>query len=163
MSRFADLLIALEGLPSSRLISSTVLFPWIECVHVLSIVVVVGTIAMVDLRLLGFKARERGARSLIREVLKYTWIAFGCAAVTGFLLFASAATVYVDNPAFRIKAVLLVLAGLNMAYFHLLPYRSIHLWDELVSPPLKTRIAGGLSLACWIGVVAAGRWIGFIQ
>ncbi len=163
MSSLADILIALEGLPSSQLISSTILFPWIESLHVLSIVLVVGTIAMVDLRLLGLRARERGARSLIGEVLKYTWVAFGCAALTGLLLFSSAATIYAANPAFRIKAVLLALAGLNMAYFHLLPYRSIHLWDELVSPPLKARIAGGVSLACWIGVVAAGRWVGFIQ
>jgi uncharacterized membrane protein len=154
--------IALENLPPFRTISSTILFPWIESLHVLSIVLVVGSIAMVDLRLLGFRARERGVRSLIGEVLTYTWAAFACAAVTGLLLFCSSASGYVANPAFRIKAVLLVLAGLNMVYFHLLPYRTVHLWDDLVHPPLRARIAGGISLACWIGVVAAGRWIGFI-
>lgn len=162
MSSLDALWRGLEALPTSRLISSTVLFPWIECLHVLSIVLVVGTIAMVDLRLLGFRAGERGAKSLIAEVLPYTWIAFACAVVTGLLLFASAASVYAANPAFRIKTVLLILAGLNMAYFHLLPYRSIHLWDELVHPPLRARLAGGISLACWVCVVAAGRWVGFV-
>jgi hypothetical protein len=159
----ADVWSFLEGLPSSQAIASGVLFPWIESIHVLALVVVVGAIAMVDLRLLGFRAHERGVRHLIREVLPYTWVGFGFALVSGFLLFASSASTYAENIAFRFKLCLLLLAGANMLYFHLLPYRSVHLWDELIHPPLRARIAGGVSLCCWIGVVAFGRWIGFIQ
>jgi len=154
---------ALEAQPYAQAIAGGVLFPWIESVHVLAAATVVGTIAMVDFRLLGFKANERGVRRLIAEVLPCTWAAFALALVTGFLLFSSSATTYAVNPIFWAKASLLALAGLNMIYFHLLPYRSVHLWDELATPPWRARIAGAISLCCWVGVVACGRWIGFSQ
>jgi hypothetical protein len=83
--------------------------------------------------------------------------------VTGFLLFSSSATTYAVNPFFQAKVVLLALAGANMVYFHLLPYRSIHLWDDLTHPPTRAKVAGALSLCCWAAVVACGRWIGFSQ
>src|SRR4030081_680805 len=66
-----------------------IIFPWIECVHVLAIVLVVGTISIVDLRLLGIASPERAVRRLMRDVIPYTWGAFAAAAITGFLMFAS--------------------------------------------------------------------------
>ena len=66
---------------------STWLFPTIETLHVLCIVLVVGTIMIVDLRLLGLASRERAASAVIREMLPWTWGAFALAAVTGGLLF----------------------------------------------------------------------------
>ena len=56
----------------------------------------------------------------------------------------------------------MLLAGVNMALFHLLPYRTVHLWDVLTHPPLGAKIMAGLSLALWIGIVCCGRWIGFV-
>lgn len=152
---------ALEATPFATAIAGGVLFPWIESVHVLAAATVVGTVAMVDLRLLGFRSGERGVRRLIAEVLPYTWAAFGVAAISGFLLFSSSATTYAVNAWFLAKFALLVLAGLNMAWFHLLPYRTVHLWDELIHPPARARVAGALSIALWVGVVACGRWVGF--
>ena len=154
---------ALEATPFARAIAGGVLFPWIESLHVLAATTVVGTIAMVDLRLLGLRSNERGVRKLISEVLPYTWTGFAVAAVSGFLLFSSSATTYAVNPFFQAKVVLLILAGINMTFFHLLPYRSIHLWDELIHPPRRAKVAGALSLCCWAAVVACGRWIGFSQ
>jgi len=60
-----------------------ILFPWIESVHVLAIVLVVGTISIVDLRLLGVASRGLAVRSVMREVIPYTWGAFVLAALTG--------------------------------------------------------------------------------
>ncbi len=68
------------------------LFPWIESVHVLAIVTVVGTISIVDLRLLGLASVDRAVGRLTRELLPCTWIAFAIAAFTGALLFSSKAT-----------------------------------------------------------------------
>lgn len=137
------------------------LFPWIESFHVLAIVLVVGTISIIDLRLLGVPAHRSGLRRLMADVLPLTWCAFCVALVTGFLLFASAAAKYGGLPAFQIKMALLVLAGLNMTFFHVVTFRSIHLWDELIETPIAAKLAGGGSLCLWISVLVFGRLIGF--
>src|SRR5262249_49990520 len=76
-----------------------VLFPWIESLHVLAIALVVGTISIVDLRLIGLASRNRAVTILMREVLPYTW--FGVAVITGLLLFSSNAPKYAHNFYFR--------------------------------------------------------------
>jgi hypothetical protein len=137
-------------------------FPWIESIHVLAIVLVVGTIAIVDLRLIGYASHRRGARQLIVELLPYTWAAFLLAVVTGSLLFISNAVKYSENTIFLVKMGLLVAAGVNMAIFHMGAYRKIADWDDALPPPASARFAGASSLALWIAVVICGRWIGFI-
>ena len=137
------------------------LFPWIESVHVLAIVIVVGTISIVDLRLLGLASVDRAVGRLTRELLPCTWIAFAIAAFTGALLFSSKATEYAHNFFFVGKMVLLALAGMNMAVFHAFVGRKIAAWGDAARPPLPARMAGGISLVLWISVVAFGRWIGF--
>ena len=137
------------------------LFPWIESVHVLAISLVVGTISVIDLRLLGLPAHRQGVRQLMADVLPYTWGAFALAAVTGFLLFSSAAVKYSGELVFQMKMLLLALAGANMAVFHLVTFRNIHLWDEMLDTPAAARLAGGGSLALWLCVVVFGRLIGF--
>ncbi|MDB5675308.1 MAG: hypothetical protein JWM65_2290, partial [Sphingomonas bacterium] len=92
------------------------LFPWIESFHVLAITLVVGTIAIVDLRLLGYQSHRRGAKQLIRDMLPFTWGMFAIAATTGSLMFISNAPAYWADTQFRIKLGMIVLAGLNMAF-----------------------------------------------
>jgi hypothetical protein len=140
---------------------SGVLFPWIESIHVLMATTVVGTIAIVDLRLIGYASHRRGARQLILDLLPYTWAAFALAATSGFLLFTSNALGYAANTQFLCKMIFLVLAGINMAIFHLTAYRQIGQWDDALPPPLGARIAGATSLVLWIVIVFFGRWIGF--
>ncbi len=136
-------------------------FPLIECVHVLAITFVVGTVAMVDLRLLGVASRTRAVSRLTKEILPWTWGGFVVAVITGGLMFSSAAVKYSNNIPFRLKFVIMVLAGINMLVFHVATQRSVGQWDEHASPPLGAKVAGGLSILCWLGVIATGRWIGF--
>jgi hypothetical protein len=147
--------------PLARLIRENELaFPWIETAHVLAIVTVVGSISIIDLRLLGWASRERSVSRLTREVLPVTWTAFVLAAASGFLLFISNAPTYSHNAYFRAKLVLLVLAGLNMLSFHAFTFRGVQRWDTSATPR-AARIAGACSLTLWALVVVAGRWIGF--
>lgn len=141
--------------------SNEVLFPWFESVHVLAITLVLGSISVVDLRLLGLASRKRPVSQLIREVLPITWSAFAVAAITGFTLFSSNAVEYAHNFPFQMKMVIMLLAGLNMLVFHLVTYRGIAEWNEATRTPFAARFAGGFSLAAWIAIVAFGRWIGF--
>jgi len=157
-----DLLSGLQSLPFPTLVGEDgSLFPWIESVHVLAITVVVGTILIVDLRLIGLASRGRKITDMIEEITPYTLGAFVVAACAGAVLFSSNAVKYAGNVPFLIKMVLLLLAGANFGVFHLLVYRDSEQWAHLASPPWKTRIAGGLSLALWVSIIAFGRWIGF--
>lgn len=140
---------------------STWLFPTIETLHVLSIVLVVGTIMIVDLRLINVASRRRPVSELMRETLPWTWVAFICAVITGSMLFSSSAVKYSQNGPFEGKMLLLLAAGINMAIFHLGAYRKVALWDRDAMTPTGARIAGGVSLAIWVTVVSLGRWIGF--
>jgi hypothetical protein len=136
------------------------LFPTIETVHVFALVLLVGTIMTVDLRLLGLANKERPFSQVAAEMLPWTWIAFGVAALAGVLMFSSKALTYYGNIPFRVKMLCLLLAGINMAMFHRLGTRHLKIWDH-GPPPRGARFAGGASLLLWMIIVAAGRWIGF--
>jgi hypothetical protein len=152
----------LHDLPlSSAIRVSAWMFPTIESAHVIAITTVIGSIAIVDLRLLGVTSHRKPVTELSTEVLPWTWAFFMVAAITGGLMFMSKAPAYFGNTPFRLKMVLLACAGLNMVAFHFLIYRSVHRWDRDVPTLRSAKIAGLLSLTFWIGVVAAGRWIGF--
>ena len=162
MDFIATILKWLESTPLSIFIlESEWAFPTIESIHVIAIALVVGTISIVDLRLLGLASTKRGFTELSHEVLPWTWLAFAVAVIAGLLLFISHATEYFGNTAFRIKLLLILLAGLNMMYFHLFTCRKVSEWDRSVAVPPAGRIAGGISLLCWIAVIGFGRWIGF--
>lgn len=139
-----------------------VFFPWIESVHVLALVVVVGSIAILDLRLLGKKLMDRPVVDLISNLLPITWIAFMIAAVSGGLLFSSKAIIYIHNNYFLLKIVFLMLAACNMLYFHFFTQRNVYTWGRAHAiPPKSAVIAGILSLCLWAFIVGFGRWIGF--
>ena len=149
--------------PAVAISESEWLFPAIETFHVLALTMVFGSIAMLDLRMLGLANRSLGVKQLSGEVLPWTWSAFVIAAISGALMFISAATKYYGNIPLRIKIALLALAGANMVVFHLTGYRSVATWDHSMPTPRSARIAAGLSLSLWIGVVFAGRWVGFVD
>jgi hypothetical protein len=153
----------LESTPPAIAISeSSWLFPGIESIHVLAIALVVGSITMVDLRLLDINLRERPVGELIAEVLPWTWVSFAVAACSGALMFSSNASHYWGTVPFRAKMLLLSLAGINMVVFHATIYRSVDIWGRRPPTPRNAKISGGVSLGLWIGVVTLGRWIGFV-
>ena len=141
---------------------SSWLFPGIESIHVLAITLVVGSITMVDLRLLNINLREQAAGDVIADVLPWTWSSFAVAVCSGALLFSSNASHYWGTVPFRAKMLVLALAGLNMVVFHATTFRSVEVWGRQAQMPAAAKISGGLSLALWIGVVTLGRWIGFV-
>jgi uncharacterized membrane protein len=137
------------------------LFPVIESVHVLAICLVVGSILVVDLRLLGLASVNRPVSRLTHSILPLTWCAFAVAVVSGGLMFISNAAKYLGNGYFIAKMALIAVAGLNMIIFHAISAKDMPKWENGPRPPLPARVAGGLSILLWIAVVACGRWIGF--
>jgi hypothetical protein len=137
------------------------LFPLIESVHVLAICLVIGSILVVDLRLLGLASIDRPVSRVTSGILPLTWSAFAVAIASGSLLFISNATKYLENGYFDAKIILICLAGLNMAIFHAISAKDLPKWENETTPPLRARLAGGLSILLWVSVVTCGRWIGF--
>ncbi len=136
-------------------------FPVIESTHVIGLTLVFGTIAIVDLRLLGLASTNRPFQRLADDTLKWTWVAFVLTAVTGTLMFMTNASVYFHNTYFRVKIALLFLAAFNMLVFEVTTRRAVGQWDRDASAPPLGRLVAAVSLVIWIGVIVTGRMIGF--
>lgn len=146
---------------STRLRESDWTFSWIETAHVLSIAAMAGTIAIVDLRLLGLLFRRQPVSRLIAQVTPVTWVGFALMAVSGALLFIAQPERNAANPAFQIKLALLALAGVNLLVFHRVIFRNAVLWDARPNPPAPVRVAGAVSLALWATIIVLGRLIAY--
>jgi hypothetical protein len=137
-------------------------FPIVETLHVIFLALVFGSIALVDLRLLGLGGRQQPFTKVYRELISWTWWAFLLAAISGAMLATGKIEDYIHSPQVFWKFFLMALAGLNMLLFHFGTFQRVQQWDTMESPPARARLAGAFSLACWIGVVFFGRWIGFV-
>ena len=138
------------------------LFPAIETVHLLGMAALVGTVAALDLRLLGWAMRRERVSAWAAKLLPWAWAGFAVQVVTGALLFSSEAVKVFSNPAFRLKMLLIFLAGMHALIFHWIVYRDVANWDDSTLLPMKARVAGFVSILLWVGIVAAGRFIGFV-
>lgn len=132
------------------------LYPGVEIVHILGFVLLVGGVAMFDLRLLG-AVRGVGVASLAQSLLPWSWVGLAVAVPSGLLMFAAHATELAANPAFQIKLVLLLVAGLNAWLFH----RRLMPRAPLESTP-SARLAAAVSLLTWVGVIACGRLLAYL-
>ena len=159
---FVELWEWLQGHPTSQYIGFTGWFPFLESMHVLAIGLVVGTILMVDLRLLGMSALSYPVSRMVRELTPWTWGAVVVAMVTGVGMFVTRAPAYVENPAFQLKLVFLVLAFVNMTFFQFRTYPRVQAWERTAPMPAQAKAAGAASLVLWAAIIVAGRWTGHI-
>lgn len=150
-----------SGSISAAVRESAWLFPAVESVHVIAITLVVGSILIVDLRVLGWASRQERVTDITSSILPWTWGVFCVAAISGFTLFAAKAHTYFGNFNFQAKMVLMAVAFINMLVFHLIPFRSVRSWDIGRPAPFLAKLACGVSLTLWVLIVAMGRWIGF--
>jgi len=137
------------------------LYPVVETVHITGFAVLVGAVALFDLRVLGC-ARSLPVRALGRHLLRWALASLLLVVPAGVLLFSSQPLEFIANPVFRLKLALLAMAGLNAASFHAGVYRSVATWDmERPAPPLA-RAQAALSLLLWISVIACGRMLAYV-
>jgi hypothetical protein len=163
MTEFAVFLEALQELPLFQLIAeSSWIFPALESIHVAALGLVVGSILVVDLRLLGLSWRHDNVAKVAAELLPITWIGFAVAVLSGVLMFGSSAVRYSGNPAFLAKLLFLGLAGLNMAIFHKFVFSTVFEWGSALPTPMGARVAATFSIVFWLVILVCGRWIGFI-
>ena len=137
------------------------LYPSIEILHIVGFVTLVGSIAMLDLRLLGL-SRELPVRRLAGHLLPWTLGSLLVIVPTGLLMFAAHASDFITNRAFVLKMALITAAGLNAVAFHLGPYRSVAQWDSTAGTPAAAKIHAAASLSIWIGVITCGRLLAYL-
>lgn len=152
----------LQALPlASGVKESSWQFPVIESIHSLAISVMIWPAALVDLRLLGLAMRRRAVSSVTGQFLPWVWIGFTVMVMSGAVLFASEAVKCYKSPFFRVKLILIAIAGLNALVFHKTVFADANSWDEDPRLPWRARVAGACSLAVWIGVIAMGRGLAY--
>jgi uncharacterized membrane protein len=146
---------------SVALRESLYMYPLIESTHVLSLTLFVGLAVMLDLRLLGLTLKNVPVSEMLDRVLPWIKVGFAIMMVTGVLLFYAIPVRNYQNLFFRIKVIMLLLAGLNVWLFHTRVERRIADWDLDPVAPKAARVAAGISLFLWAGIVVAGRMIAY--
>ncbi len=152
---------ALHALPLAAWIrGSPWAYPAVETAHIIALALLFGSIALVDLRLLGV-SRALPVSVLLRHALPLSMLAFTLAAATGSLLFLTHADELVGNRVFVVKMGLIMLAGVNAAVFHSGSHAGVRTWDSGCAAPLAARVGAGISLLLWTSVITCGRWIAY--
>ena len=136
-------------------------YPIVESVHVLTLTLFLGLTLMVDLRLLGASLSAMPVSQVLRRLAPWMLAGFTVMVVSGSLLFYAAPVRTYFNIFFRLKMVFLLMAGVNLAVFHFATSRTIAQWDLDRRPPLRARLAGGVSLALWATIAVCGRMIAY--
>ena len=136
------------------------LYPSVEIVHITGIALLVGSIAILDLRLLGL-SRSLPVRRLAAHILPWSIASFALIVPSGLAMFVAHANDLLSNPLFAVKMCLILLAGANAGILHAGVFRSAGQWDVDVMPPLAARAAAAASLLLWISVIACGRLLAY--
>jgi len=136
-------------------------YPVIESIHVWTMAVFFGSVAMFDLRLLGVTMRKVPASEVVDRLLPLTIAAFVIMVISGTLLVLAIPLRSYQSIFFRFKMLLLLLAGLNVWLFHSRIYPKVTAWDVDGAPPRAAKVAGAVSLVLWIGIIFSGRMIAY--
>jgi len=160
----------METLPTMGLIEASAigvamrqslwLYPIVEIVHLAGIGLLFGSIAILDLRLLGL-SRGVPVRRLAAHVLPWTAASFLLIVPSGLAMFVAHAGDFIASPVFALKMGLILAAGVNAAVFHAGAMRTASDWDVNRAPPRAARVAAALSLLAWVSVIACGRLLAY--
>lgn len=136
-------------------------WPLAESLHFIGLTMLIGSIGLIDLRILGL-GRGIPIASLHRFV-RFTIAGFALNLVTGSMFVTAMPDQYFLNRAFQFKLVFLTLAGLNVLAFYTTQFRQLKQLGPQQEAPFPARLMAGLSLLCWIGVITAGRLLTFYR
>ena len=146
---------------SQYLRESELAFPLTEAVHLIGLGISVGTIVWVDLRLMGKVMRDVRISEVVSRLQPWAIGGFTVMMLSGLLLFLGKPDNYYSTVAFKLKMLLLPLAGLNVLVFHRRVFPNVARWDEGVAAPWQGRMVGAVSMSLWIVIIVLGRWTAY--
>jgi hypothetical protein len=135
--------------------------PIVQTCHILSIAAIMGSIVLIDLKVLGLALPSQTTGDLVRRLMPWTWSALPVLAVSGLVFILARPRSYVVNPVFRAKFLMLLPAVVLAVVFARLAAREEEFWDRSRPRRIAARVIALLSLTLWTGVVLAGRWIAY--
>lgn len=136
------------------------MYPIVEIVHIVGFVILVGSVAMFDLRVLGLSPALPVQR-LGRHLLRWSLASLLLIVPAGLMMFSAHPQDFIGNRIFLLKMLLIMTAALNAAMFHMGTYRSVDQWDVLVPAPVSAKLHAALSLLIWIAVISCGRLLAY--
>jgi len=143
---------------------STWAYPYVQLIHFTGLSLWVGTSVAVDLRLLGVGRRaaaaDKPAAELSDALFFWNWFGFLIAVTGGFMLFATAASTFIVNPAFRLKVGVLLPLALIV---HIVIQSQARAWDRAAVKPLVARIAGLGEILFWFAIATAAASIPYFE
>jgi hypothetical protein len=145
----------------SSIRESAYVYPVIMSIHLTCIALFGGMIAITDLRLLGWALPGRSIADVVNGLRRWKRLGFAIMVSMGLLLAGSKAETYYPNPYFWLKLSLLGLALIHGIIFRQLVYNHPEQMDASPTPPGRAKVAGAVSLVLWIGILCAGRMIGY--
>ena len=141
--------------------SSKWAWPVLESLHFFGMSLLIGTVGVFDLRLMGF---ARGIPyAALHRLIPIGISGFILNASTGLFFLSGAPDQYLYNRAFIVKVACMLVAGLNVAFFYARVFARLQRTGAEADPPFGARLAGGVSLTAWIGVMSAGRLLTFFR
>ena len=146
---------------SVALHESLYMYPLVESAHVLTLCLFLGMAIMFDLRLLGVTMTSVPMTEIRKKLGPWMAGGFVVMVITGALLFYAIPLRSYQNLFFRLKMILMLVAGLNVWLFHSRVYPKVIGADTAAAPPRAARRAGALSLVLWIGIIISGRMIDY--
>lgn len=144
-----------------QIMNMTWTWPAVESVHFLGLTLLFGSIAAWDCRLLGV---GRGVPiGAFHRLIPFAVLGFAINVTSGIGFLMAAPDQYIYNPAFHLKMLLVALAGVNVLVFYLTIFRRLADLGPSAPTPLRVKMSGAVSLACWMGVIVCGRMITFYR
>lgn len=134
-------------------------YPTLETLHVMGMALLVGVLGLTNLRVLGYKPELPLVGT--RQLLPLAWLGFTVNLITGLGLFSSDAVYFFESWTFRIKILLIILAGINAAVLSREIFRDAAVGSDVTLPPSAKWIAGS-SLVFWLGAILAGRLVAYL-
>ncbi len=126
--------------------------------HFIGLALLIGTVGILNLRVLGFEKRLTGAS--LHRLMPWAMAGFGINVLTGTLAFIGMPSYYAFDAAFWLKILALLLLGLNAAVFYLTDaFESVERLGPGDEAPRLAKLVAGSSLFLWFAVITLGRYI----
>ena len=136
-------------------------WPIAESLHFMGLSMLMGTVGLFDLRLLGFA--KRIPLSALHRLIPWGIGGFVVNMLTGISFLTTFPDQYMYNPAFHLKILSMSIAGINVILFYTTMFQKVRTLGPGEDAPMPARIIGGVSLTCWLSVIACGRLLTFYR